>query len=117
MSVHLEEPDPDGEALEPSGSHIWWSSPGVALRDMRGSVLVVIPQRCAWMLAGFATKEEFAKKHAAGELNMPLLCHARLQKRSDQRRRFSACRIRESHMGDGGAGLVGCVVSAQRSLH
>ena len=38
MWVHIEEPDPDGEVLDSSGSHIWYR---VALRDMSCSVLVV----------------------------------------------------------------------------
>ena len=70
MWVHIEEPDPDEEVLDPSGNHIWYR---VALRDMSGSVSLGIPQRSALVLAGCATKEEFIKKHAEGELNMPLL--------------------------------------------
>ena len=77
MWVHIEEPDPDGEVLDTSGTHIWYRA---ALRDMSGSVQVGIPQRCAFVLAGCSTKEEFSKKHAAGELNMPLLCHARVSR-------------------------------------
>ena len=49
MWVHFEEPDPDGEVLDPSGIHIWYR---VALRDMSGSVLLGIPQRCALVPAG-----------------------------------------------------------------
>ena len=49
MWVHIEEPDPDGEVLDPSGTHIWYR---VALRDMSGSVLLGIPQRCATVPAG-----------------------------------------------------------------
>ena len=41
--------DPDGEVLDPSGIHIWYR---VALRDMSGSVLLGIPQRCALVPAG-----------------------------------------------------------------
>ena len=69
--------DPDGEVLDPSGIHIWYR---VALRDMSGSVLLGIPQRCVLILAGCSTKEEFSRKHAAGEMNMPLFCHARVSR-------------------------------------
>ena len=94
--VHVEELDRDGEVLDTSGNHTWCR---VAVRDMSGSVLLGIPQRCALVLAGYSTKEEFSKKHAAGELNMPLLCHARVSR---------SVRTKD--------GLVSCVVSAQRSL-
>ena len=77
MWVHIEEPDLDREVLDTSGNHVWYR---VALRDMSGSVQVGIPQRCAFVLAGCSTKDEFSKKHAAGELNMPLLCHARVSR-------------------------------------
>ena len=49
MWVHFEEPDPDGEVLDPSGIHIWYR---VGLRNMSGSVLSGIPQRCASVPAG-----------------------------------------------------------------
>ena len=49
MWVHFEDPDPDGEVLDPSGIHICYR---VALRDMSGSVLLGIPQRCASLPAG-----------------------------------------------------------------
>ena len=49
MWVHIEEPDPDGEVLDPSGIHIWYR---VGLRNMSGSVLLGIPQRCATVPAG-----------------------------------------------------------------
>ena len=49
MWVHIEEPDLDGEVLDPSGIHIWYR---VALRDMSGSVLLGIPERCATVPAG-----------------------------------------------------------------
>ena len=74
MWVHIEEPDPNDQVLDPSGNHIWYR---VALRDMSGSVLLGIPQRCAFVLAGCSTKEEFSNKHAAGDLNMPLLRQAK----------------------------------------
>ena len=49
MWVHIEEPDPGTEVLDTSGDHIWYR---VALRDMSGSVLLGIPQRCALVPAG-----------------------------------------------------------------
>ena len=49
MWVHFEEPDPDGEVLDPSGIHIWYR---VGLRNMSGSVLLGIAQRCATVPAG-----------------------------------------------------------------
>jgi len=78
MWVHIEEPEPDGQVVDASGERIWYVVP---LRDISGSVLMGIPQRNAFALARCSTKEEFTKKHAAGGLNMPLLCHARVSRR------------------------------------
>ena len=77
MWCHIEEPDQDGQIQDSSGTHIWYRVP---LRDTSGSVQVGIPQRSAFVLAQCCTKEEFERKHAAGELNMPLLCHVRVSR-------------------------------------
>ena len=77
MWVHIEEPDCDGEVLDTTGAYIWYR---VALRDTSGSVLVGVRQRCALTLARCSNKDDFVKRHAAGELNMPLLCHARVSR-------------------------------------
>ena len=77
MWVHIEEPEPDSDVLDPSGARLWYR---VALRDVSGSVLMGIPQRCAFALANCSSLDEFTKKHAAGELNMPLLCQARVSR-------------------------------------
>ena len=77
MWVHIEEPASGAEVLDGSASRIWYHVP---LRDISGSVLMGIPQRCALVLARCSTMEEFMVKHEAGELNMPLLCHARISR-------------------------------------
>ena len=75
--VHIEEPDPDGEVLDASKERIWYRVP---IRDVSGCVNTGIPQRSAFTLASCSTTEEFTAKHAAGELNMPLLCQARVSR-------------------------------------
>ena len=63
--------------VDPSGDRLWYR---VAVRDVSGSVLMGIPQRCALVLANCSSMDEFTKKHAAGALNMPLLCQARVSR-------------------------------------
>jgi hypothetical protein len=63
MWGHIEEPAVEDELLDASGGRIWYR---VALRDVSGSALVGIPQRCAFTLAGCTTKGNATKKHAAG---------------------------------------------------
>ena len=75
MWVHIEEPELDATVLDASGTRIWYR---IHVRDASGSALVGVPQRNALELANCNTKEEFLKRHAAAELNMPLLCHARI---------------------------------------
>lgn len=77
MWVHFEEPEPDDEVLDGSGSRVWIRTPG---RDASGAAQMGVPQRCALALASCASKDEFLQKHAAGGLNMPLLCHARISR-------------------------------------
>ena len=77
MWVHIEEPDPAEGVVDNSGERLWYR---VLLRDVSGSVLMGIPQRCALVLANCSSMEEFTKKHADGELNMPLLCQARVSR-------------------------------------
>ena len=75
MFVHIEEPAPQENIL--SGDRVWFVTP---LRDNSGPVSVGIPQRCALELAKVQDKDTFTEKHAAGELNFPLLCHARISR-------------------------------------
>ena len=53
MWVHIEEPEPDEEILDPTGNHIWYRA---ALRDASGSVTLGIPARSAFELAGCRTQ-------------------------------------------------------------
>ena len=75
MFVHIEEPAPEENIL--SGDRVWLVT---QLRDNSGPVSVGIPQRCALELAKVPDKDTFTQKHAAGELNFPLLCHARISR-------------------------------------
>ena len=77
MWVHLEEPEPEDQVLDSSGGRVWFRVP---MRDASGAAQMGVPQRCALTLAGCASKDEFVQKHAAGGLNMPLLCHARVSR-------------------------------------
>ena len=77
MWVHIEEPDPESDVVDKNGERLWYRVP---LRDVSGSVLMGIPQRCALVLANCSSMDEFTKKHAAGALNMPLLCQARVSR-------------------------------------
>ena len=77
MWVCLEEPAPENDILDSTGTRIWYRR---ELRDMSGSVTVGVPQRCAIKLASCCTKEEFVNKHKAGQLNFPLLCQARVSR-------------------------------------
>jgi len=75
MWAHLEEPEPDTDVLHQSGERIWYR---IQARDATGSVTVGVPQKTALQLAQCASKDQFLEKHKHGELNMPLLCHARI---------------------------------------
>ena len=75
MFVHIEEPAPQENIL--SGDRVWLVTP---VRDNSGPVSVGIPQRCALELAKVQDKDTFTERHAAGELNFPLLCHARISR-------------------------------------
>ena len=86
MWVHVEEPERDAQVVVDS-ERIWYR---IQLRDISGSCTVGVPQRSAFMLSGCRTKEEFEVKHENGELNMPLLCHARV---SRQARRVDASQL------------------------
>ena len=77
MWGHLEEPDPDTEVVGPTGDRLWFR---IFLRDVSGAVSVGIPQRCAVALARCSSMDEFKAKHAAGTLNFPLLCQARVSR-------------------------------------
>ena len=75
MFVHIEEPAPQENIW--SWDRVWLVT---QLRDNSGSVSVGIPQRCALELAKVKDKATFTERHAAGELNFPLLCHARISR-------------------------------------
>ena len=75
MWVHLEEPDPDAEVREASGERVWFRTP---LRDASGATSVGVPQKFALELANCTSMQDFLDKHAAGDLNLPLLCHVRI---------------------------------------
>ena len=48
MWVHIEEPAADSEVVDSSGTRIWYHA---SVRDISGSVLMGIPERCALQLA------------------------------------------------------------------
>jgi hypothetical protein len=75
MWVHIEEPAPEETIL--MDGRIWFKT---LLRDNGGKVSIGIPQRSALELANVEDKETFIRKHAAGELNLPVLCHARVSR-------------------------------------
>ena len=75
MWVHLEEPEPEVHVRDPSGERVWFRTP---LRDASGATTVGVPQKVALDLASCTTSEAFLEKHAAGDLNLPLLCHVRI---------------------------------------
>ena len=75
MWVHLEEPEPHVHVRDPSGERLWFRTP---LRDASGATTVGVPQKVALELANSKSMQDFLAKHAAGELNLPLLCHVRI---------------------------------------
>ena len=78
MWVHVEEPERSAKvAVAPD--RIWYR---VQLRDISGSCTVGVPQRIAFILSGCKSKQEFDDKHLDGDLNMPLLCHARVSRQA-----------------------------------
>jgi hypothetical protein len=75
MWFHINEPDCEDNVLDSSGERIWFT---IKVQDLSGSANVGVPERVALALSNIASKEEFLIKKANGELNMPLLCHARI---------------------------------------
>ena len=75
MWVHIEEPAPEETIL--IGDRIWFQT---QLRDNSGKMSVGVPLRSALELANVKDKDTFIERHAAGELNLPLLCHARVSR-------------------------------------
>ena len=73
MWIHPEEPAPSQDIL--FQDRVWFL---VQVRDSSGNVTMSCPQRCALELANAPDQQAFIEKHAAGELNFPLLCHARV---------------------------------------
>ncbi len=77
--VHLEEPDADSEALDSSGTHIWYRE---QTSDCSGSTTVGTPQKNALLLASGTTVADFRTRHAQSGLNMPLLCPVRISRKA-----------------------------------
>ena len=75
MWLHVEEPELKADVVHQD--RVWYK---ICARDVSGTIQVGIPQRNALSLASCSTMEEFLEKHARGELNMPLLCHARVSR-------------------------------------
>jgi len=75
MWTHIEEPAPSESIF--CGDRIWFRT---QLMDSSCNVTVGIPQRCALLLANVPDQQTFQQKHVAGELNFPLLCHARVSR-------------------------------------
>ena len=75
MRANLEEPEPDESVKEPKGERLWFRTP---LRDASGATTVGVPQKLALELANCESMQAFVDRHAAGELNLPLLCHVRI---------------------------------------
>ena len=75
MWVHLEEPEPDTSVRDPSGERVWFRTP---LRDASGATTVGVSQKVALELANCESMQAFLDRHAAAELNLPLLCHVRI---------------------------------------
>ena len=73
MWMHPEEPAPSQDIL--FQDRLWFL---LQVRDSSGNVTLSCPQRCALELANAPDQQTFIEKHAAGELNFPLLCHARV---------------------------------------
>ena len=73
MWTHIEEPAPSENIL--FHNRLCFLT---QLRDSSGNVTVGLSQRCALELANAPDQQTFIEKHAAGELNFPLLCHARV---------------------------------------
>jgi hypothetical protein len=77
MWIHVEEPEPEVEILDSTGTRIWFRT---SVRDASGAALIGMPQRNALALANCANIEDFVAKHKTRSLNMPLLCHARVSR-------------------------------------
>ena len=73
MWMHFEEPGPGQEIM--FQERLWFL---LQVRDPSGNVTLSCPQRCALQLANVQDQQAFIAKHAAAELNFPLLCHARV---------------------------------------
>ena len=75
MWLHVEEPEINKDVVHQD--RVWYK---IRARDVSGAIQVGMPQRNALSLASCNTVEEFLEKHASGQLNMPLLCHARVSR-------------------------------------
>ncbi len=81
MWIHFEEPDPNEEVLDQGRTRIWFR---LTAREAGGATTLGVPERVALKLASTDTREDFLAKHAAGQLNLPLLCHARVTRSTRQ---------------------------------
>lgn len=82
MWIHVEEPEPEVQILEASGTRLWFRT---TVRDASGATLMGMPQRNALQLANCGNMEDFVEKHKSRGLNMPLLCHARVSRNVKER--------------------------------
>ena len=64
--------------MDSTGTRIWYHA---SVRDISGSVLMGIPERCALQLAHCDILAAFMNKHITGGLSMPLLCHGRVTRK------------------------------------
>ena len=62
-----------------TGERIFFSA---RARDFSGSVLVGVSQAAALALSGLASKEEFEKSHADGQLSFPAFANCRIRRRT-----------------------------------
>lgn len=85
--ILIEEPEPTDDVLDISGSRIWYQS---TARDLSGATLAGMPERTALKLANATSMEDFQGQHGQSNLNMPLLCHARLSRTA---RASTACTV------------------------
>ena len=80
MWVHCEEPEPGDNVTvgtDAAAQRVWFRT---RLRDATGATMVNVPERMALKLTNCSDMKTFVEKHAAANLNWPLLCHTRLSR-------------------------------------
>ena len=77
--MRLEEPEVGDSVVIGTGERIFFSA---RARDFSGSVLVGVSQAAALALSGLASKEEFEKRHADGQLAFPAFANCRIRRRT-----------------------------------